>query len=140
MLEALVLAAGALVTLYCAFVGALVLMGRRKRARAWAGFVPDCVILFKRILSDRRLPTRHRLLVGVLIAYLAMPFDLIPDFIPVAGQLDDLLFVAFVLRTVLRRGGPSLIEEHWPGPEVSLRLMLRLAGRQASKRGGPPLA
>jgi uncharacterized membrane protein YkvA (DUF1232 family) len=57
-----------------------------------------------------------------------MPFDLVPDFIPVAGYLDDAVIVAFVLRHVLRGSGPELIEEHWPGPRSSLALVLRLAG------------
>jgi uncharacterized membrane protein YkvA (DUF1232 family) len=56
-----------------------------------------------------------------------MPFDLVPDFIPVAGQLDDAVVVAFVLRR-LTRTHPQLVVEHWPGPERSLALVLRLAG------------
>jgi len=56
-----------------------------------------------------------------------MPIDLIPDFIPVAGQLDDAIIVAFVLRAVLRAGGPELLREHWPGPASSLNALTRLA-------------
>lgn len=57
-----------------------------------------------------------------------MPIDLIPDFIPVAGALDDAILVAFVLRTVFRGAGRALVQEHWPGPSPSLDVMLRLAG------------
>jgi uncharacterized membrane protein YkvA (DUF1232 family) len=57
-----------------------------------------------------------------------MPFDLIPDFIPVIGLLDDALLVAVLLRIVLRAAGPAAIERHWPGPEGSLRAVLRIAG------------
>ena len=113
--------------LYAAFVAWLFAMGRREDARALAGFVPDCVVLFRRLLQDERVPRRSKLLLGALIAYLAMPVDLVPDFIPVAGQLDDVIVVVFVLRRVLRAGGPELLREHWPGPAVSLQALLRLA-------------
>ena len=114
--------------LYLAIVVAFILAGRREDARALAGFIPDCVVLFSRLLRDRRLPRRHKLLVAALIPYLALPFDLIPDFVPVAGQLDDAVLVAFVLRRIVR-ANPDLIREHWPGPPSSLGFVLRLAGR-----------
>ena len=77
------------------------------------------------------MPRRHKVLLGLLVAYLSMPFDLVPDFIPIAGQLDDATIVALVLRTVLRRSGQSMVAEHWPGPTASRDLMLRLAGSVA---------
>jgi len=78
-------------------------------------------------------PRRHKLLLGLLVGYLSMPFDLVPDFIPVAGQLDDAILVLVVLRTVLRRNRGELLAEHWPGPQSSLEVMLRLGG---VSRGG----
>ena len=117
-----------LVVLYALIVLAFFIGGRREDARAFGGFVPDCVVLFARLLRDERLPRRHKVIVGALIPYLAMPFDLVPDFIPVAGQLDDAVIVAFVLRLVARKS-PQLIREHWPGPSSSLVLVLRLAGQ-----------
>ena len=107
-------------------MGALVLRGRREDARALAGFVPDCIVLLRRLMRDPRVPRRRRLLVYALIAYLALPFDLVPDFIPVAGQLDDAILVALVVRSLLRAGGPELLAEHWPGPQSSLDLLRRL--------------
>jgi uncharacterized membrane protein YkvA (DUF1232 family) len=109
-------------------VGFLLLRGRRADARALAGFVPDCVVLFRRLLGDARVSRPRKLMLLALVAYLALPLDLIPDFIPVAGQLDDAILVALVLRGVLRGAGPGLVRNHWPGPPSSLRLMLRLAG------------
>jgi uncharacterized membrane protein YkvA (DUF1232 family) len=116
---------------YLTIVVAFVVAGRRENARAFAGFVPDCVVLFSRLLRDGRLPARHKVLVGALIPYLAMPVDLIPDFVPVAGQLDDAVLVALVLRRLVGKH-PDLIQEHWPGPPASLRLVLHLAGQQAA--------
>jgi uncharacterized membrane protein YkvA (DUF1232 family) len=123
----IVYAAGASVALYAAIVLAFAAAGRRKAARAIAGFVPDCVVLFTRLLKDPRLATRHKLLVAALLPYLASPIDVIPDFIPIAGQLDDAVLVAFVLRRVVR-SAPELVREHWPGPASSLELVLRLSG------------
>lgn len=128
----LLIAAGATLAIYGAFIAWLLLAGRRQDARALAGFIPDCVLLFRRLLADSRVPRRSKLLLGAVIAYLAMPFDLVPDFIPVAGQLDDLIIVALALRAVLRAGGPELLHEHWPGPQASLNALTRLAyGKQS---------
>ena len=105
----------------------VVLAGRRGDARAVAAFVAHCLILFRRLPGDDRLARHSRLLLGALVGYLALPFDLVPDFIPVAGQLDDAIIVAVVLRSVLRSAGPSLLREHWPGPAASLNVLMRLA-------------
>ena len=122
---------GALLLIYALFVGALYIAGRRTEARALAGFIPDSAILFWRLLADPHISRGRKLLIVGLIGYLAMPVDRVPDFIPVAGQLDDVILVALVLRRVLRGGGPQVVREHWPGPEDSLRVILRLAyGRQ----------
>ena len=121
------LLAVAAVLLYAAGVFALTMLGRRGDARALAGFIPDCLILFKRLTTDPRVDPRHKGLLAAMIAYLALPFDLVPDFIPIAGQLDDAILVAVVLRSVLRGPGPGVVREHWPGPDQSLRLILRLA-------------
>ena len=126
MADWLIIALGSALALYALAVLALVAAGRRSDARALAGFIPDCVGLVRRLLGDERVPRRRKLLLGVLVAYLAMPFDLVPDFIPVAGQLDDVILVVLVLRAVLRSGGEQLLEEHWRGPPRSLALVRRL--------------
>jgi uncharacterized membrane protein YkvA (DUF1232 family) len=119
---------GATLLIYGAFVTALFVAGRRSDARALAGFIPDCVVLFRRLLADDRIPRSRRVLIFALIGYLALPFDLVPDFIPVAGQLDDAILVAIILRT----GGPELLREHWPGPASSRDIITRLAFGRAS--------
>ena len=113
--------------LYAAFVAWLVVLGRRDDARALTRFIPDCIVLVTRLARDPRVPRRRKLLLIALVAYLALPFDLVPDFIPVAGQLDDAIIVALVLRHFIRAGGEPMIRELWPGPERSLALILRLA-------------
>lgn len=123
----LLAALGTLAALWAGFVAWLAARGRRDDARALAGFVPDCVVLVARLVRDPRLPRRRKLLLLALAAYLALPFDLVPDFVPVAGQLDDAILVALVLRHVVRAGGEPLVRELWPGPERSLALLLRLA-------------
>jgi uncharacterized membrane protein YkvA (DUF1232 family) len=109
----------------------LAALGRSTDARALARFVPDCAVLFSRLVRDRRVPRRHKALLIALVGYLALPFDLIPDFIPVAGQLDDAIIVALALRAVVRHAGPQLLREHWPGPASSLALVERLSGLPA---------
>ena len=108
--------------------------GRRDDARAFATFIPDCIVLVTRLVRDPRVPRRRKLLLIALVAYLSLPFDLVPDFIPVAGQLDDAIIVALVLRYFVRAGGEPMIRELWPGPEQSLALILRLAGTAGSQR------
>jgi uncharacterized membrane protein YkvA (DUF1232 family) len=115
------------VALWAAAVTWLAVRGRREDARAVAGFVPDCLVLVARLLADPRTRRREKVLLVALAGYLALPFDLVPDFIPVAGQLDDAILVALVLRRLLRADA-ALVREHWPGPEPSLRLLVRLAG------------
>jgi uncharacterized membrane protein YkvA (DUF1232 family) len=81
----------------------------------------------KRLLADPRVPRRRKLLLVGLLGYLALPFDLVPDFIPIAGQLDDVIVVALVLRSFMRADGGALVREHWPGPEQTLGFVLRAA-------------
>jgi len=116
------------VVLWAAMVGVLVLGGRRAEARALATFIPDCIVLLRRLIGDPTVPRRRKAAAGAAVAYLAMPFDLVPDFIPVAGQLDDALVVALALRYLLRSGGPELLAKHWPGPPQSLAVIARLSG------------
>ncbi len=123
----LLVSLGVALAVWAGLVLWLVAAGRRSDARALATFVPDCVLLVTRLARDPRVPRRRKLLLVGAVAYLASPLDLVPDFIPVAGQLDDAVVVGLVLRHVVRAGGEPLIRELWPGPEQSLALVLRAA-------------
>jgi uncharacterized membrane protein YkvA (DUF1232 family) len=98
---------------------------RADRARRIVAFVPDCVVLLRRLLEDERVPRRAKVALALLVPYLLMPIDLIPDVIPVLGQLDDALLVLAAVAYVVRIAGPDVVRELWPGSEDGLRAVLR---------------
>jgi uncharacterized membrane protein YkvA (DUF1232 family) len=126
-LDWVVPATGVVLVAYLALVVGLIASGRPSDARALAGFIPDCLALLRRLMRDARVPRRHKLLLGAAFGYLVMPLDLVPEFIPVVGYLDDALVVALALRCVLNGAGPHVVAEHWRGPERSLSVLLRLS-------------
>lgn len=109
---------------------------RLEAARAAAHVIPDCVVLVRRLARDPRVPRRSKLLLVFLVAYLALPFDLIPDFIPVLGQLDDALLVVLVLRFVVRSAGPGVVRENWPGSDRALARITQ--GREPRSSAAEP--
>jgi uncharacterized membrane protein YkvA (DUF1232 family) len=127
----LLFVAACVLVVYAVLVVAAIVTGRRRHLRDVARFVPDCVVLVRRLLRDARVPRRHKLLLGALVGYLALPIDIVPDFIPVAGHIDDVLVVVLALRVVMRASGGELLREHWPGPESSLAFVLRFVGAPA---------
>jgi len=100
--------------------------------------LPDLLRLLPRLARDDSLPRGVRVRLWLLLAYLAIPIDLIPDFIPVLGYADDAIIVAAVLRSVVRRAGPEPLQRHWPGSDDGLRALTRLAGLPADTATRPP--
>lgn len=94
--------------------------------------VPDTIRLLRRLASDHDIPRGIRIRLSALFIYLALPIDLIPDFIPVVGFADDAIFVAIALRSVVKRAGPEAIRRHWPGTADGLASLWRLAGLESS--------
>jgi uncharacterized membrane protein YkvA (DUF1232 family) len=98
------------------------------RLREAMRLLPDLVRLLKRLAGDASLPRGVRVRLWLLLGYLAMPIDLVPDFVPVIGYADDAVVVAIALRSVTRRAGPEALDRHWPGTPEGLAAIRRLAG------------
>ncbi|MGY1723633.1 DUF1232 domain-containing protein [Blastococcus sp. SYSU DS0533] len=96
--------------------------------------LPDVVRLVRRLAADRSLPAGLRVRLWLLLAYLLSPVDLVPDVVPVLGHADDVVVVAWALRSVVRRAGDAALVRHWPGEPAGLAVVRRLAGLTP----GPP--
>ena len=129
-MSVLVAVAGGLLLTYALLVGAL-LAARPADAtlRDALRTLPDVLRLVRRLAADRGVPRGVRIRLWLLLGYLAMPFDIVPDFIPVVGYADDAVLIAIVLRSVVRHAGPAKVAEHWPGSAAGLRAVEALAGR-----------
>ena len=90
--------------------------------------LPDLVRLVRRLAADRTLPRGVRVRLWLLLGYLLMPVDLVPDVVPVLGYADDVVVVALALRSVVRRAGADALARHWPGEPAGLDVVRRLAG------------
>ena len=100
--------------------------------------LPDLIRLLKNLTADSTLPRGVRIRLGLLMAYLALPIDLIPDFIPVLGYADDAIVIVAVLRSVVRNVGVEPLRGHWPGSQDGFAALCRIAGLQCQP--GPDLA
>ncbi|MEV0671137.1 DUF1232 domain-containing protein [Mycobacterium sp. NPDC050441] len=90
--------------------------------------LPDLLRLIPRLAGDKSLPRGVRVRLALLVVYLALPIDLIPDFIPVLGYADDAIIVAVVLRSVVRHAGLDAVRAHWPGTDDGFDALVRLTG------------
>lgn len=130
--------AAALVVAWVALV--IALMIARPRAgllREAMRILPDVLRLIRRLAADKSLPAGVRIRLALLLAYLAMPFDVIPDFVPVLGYADDAIIVTAVLRSVVRRAGLDAVRAHWPGSDDGFAALCRLTGLNGSTSERP---
>ena len=127
--EAAIAVLGGVLVVWLASVTALYVVARRDdpaSLREAMRLLPDVLRLLRRLAADSSLPRGVRWRIGLTLGYLAMPFDLVPDFLPVVGYADDVLIVAFALRSVVRAAGPDALERHWPGTPAGLDAVRRL--------------
>jgi uncharacterized membrane protein YkvA (DUF1232 family) len=96
--------------------------------------LPDVLRLIRRLAADEALPRGIRVRLALLLAYLAIPIDLVPDFIPVLGYADDVIIVTLVMRSVVRRAGLDAVRTHWPGTDDGFIALARLTGLDQSAR------
>jgi uncharacterized membrane protein YkvA (DUF1232 family) len=98
--------------------------------------LPDLLRLLRRLAGDADVPRAARVRLWLLLAYLAIPIDLVPDFVPVLGYADDAIIVSLVLRSVVRRAGAPVVRRHWPGTDNGLAALGRLTGLPLSQPHG----
>jgi len=118
-----------LVGMWIVAIAGLAIAGRRSVARALATLLPNLVVLFRGLLGDPRVSRGSKALVWFAVVWVVSPIDLIPEFIPIAGPLDDAIVAALVLRHVLRRSGAEVVAEHWRGDPAALNLILGVGRR-----------
>lgn len=129
--------AATLVATWAALVALLWWAARREGEglREALRLLPDVVVLVRRLAGDRGLPRSVRWRLVLLLGYLLLPVDLVPDVVPVVGWADDVVVAVWVLRSVVRRAGPEVVERHWPGTPAGLAVVRRACGWGS----GPPL-
>jgi uncharacterized membrane protein YkvA (DUF1232 family) len=98
--------------------------------------LPDLLRLLRRLAGDARVPRAARVRLWLLLGYLAIPIDLVPDFVPVLGYADDAIIVSLVLRSVVRHAGAPVVRRHWPGTDDGLAALGCLTGLQLSQPHG----
>ncbi|MDQ1512108.1 MAG: hypothetical protein QOG50_3952 [Actinomycetota bacterium] len=129
-MHALLISLAAIAVFYIVVLLVLVLLGRRTAAKEVALLLPNVLILFKGLVRDPRVPPGSKILLVLGAAWVASPIDLIPEFIPVLGPLDDAVVAALVLRHVVRTAGEDVVGEHWRGEPETLNRLLRLWARR----------
>ena len=113
--------------IYAAVALGLILAGRRVAAKELATLLPNLLLLFKDLARDPRVPRGAKMWIVIGGLWLASPIDLLPEFLPVIGPLDDAVVAALVLRYLVRRAGVEVVSEHWRGEPTTLERLLEAA-------------
>jgi uncharacterized membrane protein YkvA (DUF1232 family) len=133
-LHTLVVAAAIAVAIWLAAIVALYAFGKPKSAKELVTLVPNLLRLFRGLMKDPRVPRRAKVLLALGAVWLASPIDLLPEFLPVIGPLDDAVVAALVLRYLANHTGRGVIEDHWQGNPQTLERVLRLFGNPEKDR------
>jgi uncharacterized membrane protein YkvA (DUF1232 family) len=127
VLRSLVVLVLAALGLWLTLLSVLVVAGRRRGSlRDGARVLPDTLVLVRRLAGDRSIPRSARWPLWGLLVYLAVPIDLVPDFIPVIGWADDVILASLVVGHLLRRAGPGTLARHWPGTDEGLAVLMQV--------------
>jgi len=129
----LLIALVAVAVLWVLAVAVLYALGRRTQARELATLIPNLLVLFKGLLRDPQVSRGSKAWLWFAVVWLVSPIDLIPEFIPVLGPLDDAVVAALVLRHVLRRTDRAVLAEHWRGDPATLDAITRLGNRERAR-------
>ena len=122
------LAVAVLVTWLLLVAALLTVKPKGNRLAESMRLLPDLLRLLRRVAADPTLPKGVRVRLGLLLLYLALPFDLVPDFVPVLGYADDAIIATWTLRSVARRIGVEQLRRHWPGSDDGFAALCRLTG------------
>jgi uncharacterized membrane protein YkvA (DUF1232 family) len=133
-MRGLLVALGIGVAVWLVAIIALVAVGRRSAARELATVIPNLLVLFRGLLRDPSVSRGSKFWLWFAIVWLVSPIDLIPEFIPVIGPLDDAIVAALVLRHVLKKTDASVLAEHWRGDPDTLAKILRIANVRTASR------
>jgi uncharacterized membrane protein YkvA (DUF1232 family) len=133
VIHGLIVALVVTATVWLCTVVALAVVGKRTPAKELAMFLPNLLLLFRGLVRDPRCPRGSKALLVFAAAWIASPIDLIPEFIPVLGPLDDAVMAALVLRHVLKKAGPEVVREHWRGDPATIERLLQASGLNRSQ-------
>jgi uncharacterized membrane protein YkvA (DUF1232 family) len=126
-MRSLLIAASILLAIYLVLVLTLVLSGRKYAVKELTALLPNLVLLFRDLAKDARVPRGPKVVLAAAALWLVSPIDLLPEFLPVLGPLDDVVVAALALRYLTGRAGVEVVREHWRGQPATLDAILRAA-------------